>query len=167
MSKAQAHITKTKPGKAAAREIDGRIEQLATVIGSKRFTKSEIRRYCKVQWNVEWRQADRYWTRARELLCKLADRSKMEFKSDALALYEGIIKSPKTKVRDKIAAQAEINAIIGLYAPRGYRVGDEQGKPLAAAVIQPIVNFIMPDNHRQATDGDCAANHSQAGRNGV
>ena len=138
---------KQAPHKVSWKEKEQRIEQLATVIGTKPLHKHEIRAFCCHEWNLGWRQADRYTAWAREWLIKQANRPKEQFRSEALAWCDTVMRSAKASEFAQLRAFRERCQILGLYAPTGIRVADEQGKPLAAAV-QPIVNFIMPDNHR-------------------
>ncbi len=141
---------KQAPHKVSWKEKEQRIEQLATVIGKTPLHKHELRAFCSNEWNLGWRQADRYTAWAREFLIKQSNRPKEEFRSEALSWCESVMRDPKSSEFAKLRAFRESCQIRGLYAPIGMRVADEQGKPLAAAaaVIQPVVNFIMPDNGR-------------------
>lgn len=142
-------INKNRPGKVTQKEKEIRIEQLAKVIGGQKpLTKHEIRTFCEREWKLRWRQSDRYAAYARELLIKATSRSKTELVSEAWSFYESILRSPQSTIRDRMQARAEMNRLLGLYAPTGIRVADEQGKPLQA-VVAPVVNFIMPPNGRE------------------
>ena len=141
--------------KSTNKEKEKRIEQLATVIGSKPLHKHELRAFCAAEWNLCWRQADRYVTNAREFLIKQSNRPKEEFRSEAIAWCENIMRDPKASEFAKLRAFRESCQIRGLYAPTGIRVADEQGKPLQA-VVAPVVNFIIPSNGREGSpDSAC------------
>lgn len=144
--KGPPNINHTKAGKCTNAEKEVRLEKLATLLG-KRLKRHEIRAFCKSEWNIGWRHADRYWAYAVAAEIKRSNRSKDELRCEAVAFYESVIRNPKNDDYVKTSAQRELNAIYGLYAPKGIRVADEQGKPLQA-VLAPVVNFIMPSNGR-------------------
>ena len=147
MSKETQQAKSKRQRKSTNAQMQERIEQLAHVLGQRRLNNGEIKRFCAAQWGLKFRQAAEYAARARTHLIKLSNRPKEEWRSEALDLYESIVKDPKTTVQNKLAAQSEINAIIGNYAPKNFRVGDPDGKPMQS-VVAPVVNFILPDNHR-------------------
>ncbi|MDE2096206.1 MAG: zinc finger-like domain-containing protein [Patescibacteria group bacterium] len=154
---------KQAPHKVSWKEKEKRIEQLATVIGKTPLKKHEIRAFCCNEWNLGWRQADRYTAWAREFLIAQAARPKEEFRSEAIAFCDQIMRDPKSSEFAKLRAFREKSQILGLYAPVGVRVADEQGKPLAAAVVAPVVNFIIPDNQRGvAVHGNGAGGNGHA-----
>jgi hypothetical protein len=156
---------KLPPHKVSWKEKEKRIEQLATVIGKTPLKKHEIRAFCCNEWNLGWRQSDRYTAWAREYIVQQANRPKEEFRSEAVAWCDNVMRDPKSSEFARLRAFAERSKILGIYAPIGMRVADEQGKPLAAAVIAPIVNYICPSNGREIvppTSGSGSANGNGA-----
>ena len=154
--------------KCTNKQKEQRIEQLASVIGKTPLKKHEIRHFCANEWNLKWRQSDRYAACARELLLKVMQRPRGELQSEAVAWCDGVIRDPKASEFAKLRAFREKSQILGLYAPVGMRIADEQGNPLAATVVAPVINYICPDNHRatvQNGNGNGAAQNGN-GANG-
>lgn len=134
--------------KATNAEIEQRIETVARLIGDKQLTKTEIHTFCKDNFKVHWRTADRYMTLARKFLLKRAGKTIDEVRAEAVIFHEGILRSKASTTKEKQDSRRELNEIFGIYPAKNFRIGDPQGKPLAPTVVAPTVNFIIPTNGR-------------------
>ena len=134
--------------KATNAEIQSRIEYIARALGDKQLTKFEIHKLADDKWGVHWKTAEIYMGHARKFLLERSGKTREIVTAEAVVFNEGILRSSTTSTKEKQDARREINELFGIYPPRSFRVGDPNGKPLAPAVIAPVVNFIMPDNGR-------------------
>jgi hypothetical protein len=110
--------------KATQQEIDARIEFVASMLSS-RSRKAEIHKQCRKKFNVEWRMADYYITRAREIILERLRETKEIHRSKALALYEKVIHEGTP--REATLAQERIDKLLGLEQPRALNIGGIEG----------------------------------------
>ena len=131
--------------KCTQQQVEERIEFTATLV-ARQFKKHEIFKALKQRYNLEYRQSAEYITRAKAFLTKQATMSKPEAKELAINVLLDNMKNGKPS--ERTGAVRVFAEITGINEPNNLRVGDPNGKPLAPAVIAPVVNFIMPDNGR-------------------
>jgi hypothetical protein len=95
------------------------LERIILVSGmiARRAHKHEIKKILREKYGIGARQAEVYFARARKRLIKRSGRPREDHIAEAFALYENTIRNPESDLKDKLAAQRELNQLLGLYAP--------------------------------------------------
>jgi hypothetical protein len=107
-------------------ELEERIDFAAHLIASKRYP-SDVKRLLKKQYKISRAQAERYMSRARDVVVGWSGKTKEEHRVESLALYESIIRKSVDDDR-RMNAQARIDRLLGLEAPAEMNVRGESFK---------------------------------------
>jgi len=126
---------------------------MAKTLMNGRLRKSEIRKELVAAYEVSWRQADRYVSRARELIKDDLRRSPTEHRADAYSFYRGIIEDPDVAPREKIRAQERIDKLLALEKPQkivrsGESVDDQQAGVQIDDDVEVIGVMLLPPDPR-------------------
>ena len=97
--------------------------------------KSAIKNLLAQEHNLAPRSVERVLARARAEIVKEAGRPASEFKIDGVANLCSIIADPKTTVRERILAQAELNKMLGLCRPERVEVSGPDGAATRVEVV--------------------------------
>jgi hypothetical protein len=133
--------------KATYEQAQDRTEWVALKIAIQPTLKTgELKAIIKEKFGLQWQQALNYITRAKKLLQQRANYTKEGAKQIAVNALLDQMQNESGSVRT--AAIRVWTDVFGFQAPTQLRVGDPTGKPLAATVVAPIVNFNFPGNQR-------------------
>jgi hypothetical protein len=106
--------------KSTAAEIERRVSDIYPLVVSG-LPLRDIRRYVtdKCDWTADSRTIERYMAKARAIIHEKADYDREEKLSEALAFLEDMRgrSAAKGETRTAIAAQRELNDLLGLKAP--------------------------------------------------
>lgn len=99
------------------------VEYVADLVGQ-RYKRHEIRTHLKEELGVEPSHAtlDKLITQARDKMKGRASATKDEHRQNAIEFYERIIANPDSRTKDKLAAQAQLNEILGLNAKQSITI---------------------------------------------
>ena len=78
--------------KSSSAEVDRRVHTVVKLLSSAK-TNSYIRRYAKEEWGVSESQADRYLTRARDIIRADYSVERNDFLASRLALLDEVIQA--------------------------------------------------------------------------
>ena len=139
--------------KCTAQVMEQRVEEVAAYIrrnplASRFALHKEFCPKFKVNWDVI---DNSYVKRARALLAKMSNMSAVDARALGLSVVLELMDSPDQKIR--LQAEKSFREIHGYAAPTQQRIGNPDGSPMAATVVQPIVNFIIPANGRGKLNG--------------
>lgn len=141
--------TETKPPQSAKRQkkyvkptqkqIEERVNAIKCYIADKPgVSRYELhKRFCK-EFNVEWPTIDRYLDRAREMIQKQSNRSKEEFRANAIIFYEKVIADPKARFTEKLRAEMLLTQLVGCDAPSRVELTGREGAPLQLETEQSV-----------------------------
>lgn len=95
--------------------LDDVVEFVADLICQRKF-KSQIKRELADLFDapVSPRSVETLMSKARQLLRERAGASQKDMKDNAVSLYEWVIRSDETSIREKLHAQAQLDEIFGL-----------------------------------------------------
>jgi hypothetical protein len=99
--------------KPTRKEKEERIDLTLRLL-SRGVYKGEVKVVLHARYGVGARTAERYLSRAREILRGRTGRSLDEHRLDAFAFYESIIQDPEATTRERLLAQARIDKLLGL-----------------------------------------------------
>jgi len=105
-----------RTAKSDRKQMRERVLMVAQLL-ARRLHRHEIKKVMRGKFGVGGRQTETYISRARELLIDRTGRSRDDHFSEAFCFYEGVLRDPGADIKDKFAAQAELNKLLGLYAP--------------------------------------------------
>jgi len=145
--------------KATNAQVQERTEWLALKIAIQPTLKDgEICRMMRDRYGIKYRQTAEYVARAKRLLHDRSNLTKEQAKQVGVNALLDQIQNEKGSART--AALRLWTDIFGFAAPTRLNVGDPNNKPLAPAVVAPVVQFIIPDNRRGevTTNGYMARN---------
>ena len=120
--------------KPTNREIQERVELVADMV-ARLGKRGEIHRACAEKWGVCWRSADRYVSRAREVLRQRAGISREEAREMGISLLFGLIRSGSPRIA--LMAEARLAEIFGYNAPRQHELTGRNGRALEIAPLSP------------------------------
>ena len=130
----------TKPfHKSTNIEVEQRIEAAYLLLAQRR-TEGQIKATFEKEYNLAYRQTLEYITRARKRIAQESGKPKEQHAMDCLTTYVSLIRDPRSKSSDKIAANKGIVDMLGLKAPTTVTVGaatgstDAQGQPQAGSI---------------------------------
>jgi hypothetical protein len=103
-------------GKATRKEVTQRIYQVSQYL-AQRIPKHKIKKLLSTKYGIGARQAENYLAWAREYSLEQSQRPREDHVSDALSLYERIIRNPDSTQREQMDAQAAIRQMLGLDQP--------------------------------------------------
>ena len=150
--KLRPHSEWKKAVKPTNEEKEKRIETILEVISNQpKISRFQLHKlFCK-KWDVCWTTIDRYLIQAREELKKRLQTPPEEFKSNAVAFYESIISSPVEKTADRVKAQENLCALLGIKAPKRTELTGADGTPLVQnqVAIQVLLNSLSVDELRE------------------
>ena len=150
--------------KATNKQVSERISTLTVEILTNPTAKfGDLERFCKSRFNISYRQAAEYITRARETIAKQSQMTKSEAKELGIGVLVARLRN-ETTTQGTVAIEKRISEIFGYNAPTHLRVGDPNGKPMAPMVVAPTVQFIMPANNRDRVVNQ-NGNHNGNGHN--
>ena len=133
--------------KPTQREKEARVAE-AAMLTAHGATRIQCHRIMCPKYDVHWATVDRYLLYARQLSLERAKKTKPDAIAEAISFYDKIILDPKSTRKEQFDARERLDKIFGVYAANSIRIGDPNGKPLAPAVVAPIVNFNFPGNQR-------------------
>jgi hypothetical protein len=128
--------SKKKGRKSIGKFVDDEIIEITIGLLSRRKRKSEIRKHLNrlhPRGNVNVAMLERIITKARARIQLRLDRTHTETKSEAITLYEEMIRSPRTSMREKMIAQERIDYLLG-HDARFTGSGTMSAEEIAAAV---------------------------------
>jgi hypothetical protein len=94
-------------------EIDKRVDFAADILLRHHRRTDQLEAVCK-EFNIEWRQATRYLTQARERILEATKKSRDEHLAEAVDFYESITKNPLCQTKDRIAARKQLDRAVGI-----------------------------------------------------
>ena len=103
--------------RSTAGEIAVRVEAVDRML-ARRLTRTQIHQEAERLWGCGWQSADRYMFLARENALRTLGLTRESARALAVAFNEYVIRSPDAEVQDKLAANRDNNALLGLYPPR-------------------------------------------------
>ena len=134
--------------KATNRQVSERISTLTVEILTNPTAKfGDLERFCKSRFNISYRQAAEYITRAKETIARQSQMTKSEAKELGIGVLVDRLRK-ETTTQGTVAIEKRISEIFGYNAPTQHRIGDPSGRPLAPAVIAPSVHVHIVSNGR-------------------
>lgn len=118
------------PGRTPEAEVERRVSECRVALES-HFTKGEIKKQMKEKYGVDARTVENYLSRAREQIVQEVAETREYLRSQSVAVYRRILRSPDSTAKDKIMAQRQIDHILGLHAPWKVAQTDTDGKDIS------------------------------------
>jgi hypothetical protein len=112
-----ARLGNKKFAKATEAEQEHRIQHVERLLRTGPLLKHELRQEIKKKFNIEWRQAEEYITRARSRLLLHVQKLKEEHRADSVAWWEGNLLDTKASRLEKQNARKQIDDLLGLRQP--------------------------------------------------
>ena len=79
--------------------------------------KGEIKKHMRDTYQLKTSQINKYISRARKHLHEQANADRDELRGASIEFYRAIVRDESAETRDRLAAQARIDKILGLEAP--------------------------------------------------
>jgi len=79
--------------------------------------EAALRKAICAEFNIGWRQANRWIAKARAELAKMVDVPLEQAKTEAINFYRSVISSPLEPTKNKLLASAQLDKIYGCLAP--------------------------------------------------
>jgi len=102
---------------ATKEEAQHRVD-MAIVMLQEGRRKSFIHKFFRVNYGIEWRQAERYMRRARDQMIAELDLTREELTANRYGWLMSVIADTKVDIRYKLEANKQITELLGLNAPK-------------------------------------------------
>lgn len=129
-------MAKKRAKKPTPEEKNTRIEFARNLLGQAKYP-SEIKRALSEEFGITTRSAERYITDAVKQVREGIERSDIDLVSEAISVYQEIIRSKDSTDRDKIRARERIDKILGLEAPTRVAISNDYRDKLKELGIDP------------------------------
>lgn len=127
----------TDPKPPSRTEITKRKLNLARGLLERRIPISDVKRALVQEFSCSERSAQRFITKAYELLRLDSEKPREDHLSDSYAFYLGIIRDASNSTRDRLRAQERIDKLLGLEAPLKLCATDQSGTDLNQPSFTP------------------------------
>jgi len=98
--------------------LEARIRLVESWMRKGILVRSVLKKKIKKKWDLEWRMADIYISRARDRLLLHLNQTKEEHRANSLAFYEGVMMNPEANLTEKIRARERVDKLLGLEQPQ-------------------------------------------------
>jgi len=106
---------------------------------SLQWHKSDIKKALEAQVGGDHRSFERILARAREVLAGCVAQDAQERLQDAVALFNRVIRDPKTTAREKLAAQEQKTKMFGIGLPYGQHDDSHSDPPTADEIKSGVI----------------------------
>lgn len=126
----------TKKGKATNIEASRRTDEVVEML-CKGFSRAQIIQHAAEKWHISARATDNYLAKAAEILRKESETVGAEERAKAIRRLTFMYKQASLlqDYQRAIAAQRELNLLLGLHAPRKFSV---EIQPAHAAILKEL-----------------------------
>lgn len=143
--------------KSTQREIDSRIDRIATCIARGNSSR-EIREICRREFQIEFRQTAEYIARARSLLADESGITREQARAESIRYWRTAMNDEKRTPRERDEARRNLDLIYGTHAPRAVlarvEAGGEVARELDRSVIEALELVYGKEAAQQPIEGN-------------
>jgi len=107
----------------------------------------QLRRYCKREFDVEFRMAEHYIARAQSVLLERINAGRETMRAGSAAFYESVISDKSASVADRIRARERLDKLLGLDEKQSVQL-EHTGMLLTADILE-IDSLNLPLSFRK------------------
>ncbi len=138
--------------KCTAATVEARLEEIAKLLRKHPcMLKSELKRWIKTRYNLEWKSAEEYMARARNVLLLRLQEAKDELRAESALFYESVLSSKSEATQDKLRARERLDKLLGLEPKQSIEL-EHSGSILAGDAVDVELLKLPINVRRQVLD---------------